>query len=47
MLARPEWTTPRAQPRLQLTFYILAALAVFALLVLGDAYVMWVVLKGL
>lgn len=46
MLARPEWTT-RVKHNTNLTLFIFAALAVFALLVLGDVYVMWVVLKGL
>ncbi len=46
MLARPEWNMTaierkRADPKL----YVVAAIAAFALLVLGDIYVMWTVLR--
>jgi hypothetical protein len=46
MLARPEWNMSaierkRAGPKL----YAFAAIAAFTLLVLGDIYVMWTVLR--
>lgn len=48
MLARPEWNTSvterkNAGPKL----HLLAAAVLFALLVLGDLYVMWAVLRAL
>lgn len=47
MLARPEWTTTtmeRRQPGPMLL--AVAAVAAFVLLVLGDVYVIWAVLRA-
>ncbi len=47
MLARPEWTTTtmeRRQPGP--TLVAIAAISAFVLLVLGDFYVIWAVLRA-